>query len=64
MPNLIEQVAGFVGGGRADSGTPPDPEALVVLRAGANDYLDAPPSWFAATLAGSALVYQKHPAAF
>ncbi len=44
MPNLLEQVAGFVGGGRADSGTPPDPEALVVLRAGANDYLDAPPS--------------------
>jgi hypothetical protein len=43
MPNLLEQVAGFVGGGRADSGTPPDPEALVVLRAGANNYLDAPP---------------------
>ena len=44
MPNLLEQVAGFVEGGRAHSGTPPDPDALVVLRAGANDYLDAPPS--------------------
>jgi phospholipase/lecithinase/hemolysin len=38
MPNLIEQVAGFL------EEAPPDPEALVVLRAGANDYLDAPPS--------------------
>jgi outer membrane lipase/esterase len=38
MPNLLEQVAGFLGE------APPDPEALVVLRAGANDYLDAPPS--------------------
>jgi phospholipase/lecithinase/hemolysin len=38
MPNLIEQVAGFV------EKAPPDPEALVVLRAGANNYLDAPPS--------------------
>jgi outer membrane lipase/esterase len=38
MPNLIEQVAGFL------EEAPTDPEALVVLRAGANDYLDAPPS--------------------
>jgi phospholipase/lecithinase/hemolysin len=38
MPNLLEQVAGFL------EEAPPDPEALVVLRAGANDYLDAPPS--------------------
>ncbi|GDX77294.1 hypothetical protein LBMAG41_23730 [Cyanobium sp.] len=38
MPNLIEQVAGFL------EEAPPDPEALVVLRAGANNYLDAPPS--------------------
>jgi len=38
MPNLLEQVAGFV------EKAPPDPEALVVLRAGANNYLDAPPS--------------------
>jgi outer membrane lipase/esterase len=38
MPNLLEQVAGFLGE------APPDPESLVVLRAGANDYLDAPPS--------------------
>ncbi len=38
MPNLIEQVAGFL------EEAPPDPEVLVVLRAGANDYLDAPPS--------------------
>ena len=38
MPNLLEQVAGFLGE------APPDPDALVVLRAGANDYLDAPPS--------------------
>ena len=38
MPNLLEQVAGFLGE------APTDPEALVVLRAGANDYLDAPPS--------------------
>jgi phospholipase/lecithinase/hemolysin len=37
MPNLIEQVAGFL------EEAPPDPEALVVLRAGANNYLDAPP---------------------
>ena len=91
MPNLLEQVAGFLGEGRAgaagpesgawptgdapgpdaslmppngvdrmsevaaqaafvepagqgDRGTPCDGEALVVLRAGANDYLDAPPS--------------------
>ena len=38
MPNLLEQVAGFL------EEAPPDPDALVVLRAGANDYLDAPPS--------------------
>jgi len=38
MPNLLEQVAGFLGE------APTDPESLVVLRAGANDYLDAPPS--------------------
>jgi len=38
MPNLLEQVAGFL------EEAPPDPESLVVLRAGANDYLDAPPS--------------------
>ena len=38
MPNLLEQVAGFL------EEAPTDPEALVVLRAGANDYLDAPPS--------------------
>ena len=38
MPNLLEQVAGFL------EEVPPDPEALVVLRAGANDYLDAPSS--------------------
>ena len=44
MSNLLEQVAGFVEGGRAHGGAPPDPDALVVLRAGANDYLDAPPS--------------------
>lgn len=49
MPNLLEQVAGFLTAsaapsGPGDRGTPPDPEALVVLRAGANDYLDAPPS--------------------
>ena len=41
MPNLLEQVAGFLGGG---SGAGLEPGALVVLRAGANDYLDAPPS--------------------
>jgi len=41
MPNLLEQVAGFLGGG---SGAGLEPAALVVLRAGANDYLDAPPS--------------------
>jgi outer membrane lipase/esterase len=41
MPNLLEQVAGFLGG---DSGAGLEPGALVVLRAGANDYLDAPPS--------------------
>jgi phospholipase/lecithinase/hemolysin len=70
MPNLLEQVAGFLGEARAGgagpgpgtgperlaptlglapfllSGNPAswDPEALVVLRAGANNYLDAPPS--------------------
>jgi len=38
MPNLLVQVAGFL------EEVPPDPEALVVLRAGANDYLDAPSS--------------------
>jgi phospholipase/lecithinase/hemolysin len=38
MPNLIEQVAGFL------EEAPPDPDALVVLRAGANDYIDASPS--------------------
>ncbi|MFM7269453.1 MAG: SGNH/GDSL hydrolase family protein [Cyanobium sp.] len=37
MPNLLEQVEGFLR-------TPAAAEALVVLRAGANDYLDAPPS--------------------
>lgn len=42
MPNLLAQVAGFLGEGARC--TPPDPEALVVLRAGANDYLDAAPS--------------------
>ena len=91
MPNLLLQVAGFLGEGRAggtgldartwpagadpgpaasllvpmganrwpaaadlapakepagqgERSAPPDPDALVVLRAGANDYLDAPPS--------------------
>ena len=43
MPNLLEQVAGFLGGASL-RGTGLEPEALVVLRAGANDYLDAPPS--------------------
>lgn len=40
MPNLLAQVEGFLGsaGSAAAAGT------LVVLRAGANDYLDAPPS--------------------
>ena len=41
MPNLLEQVAGFLKGA---SVTGLEPGALVVLRAGANDYLDAPPS--------------------
>jgi len=48
MPNLLEQVADLAPSlgpaGQGDCCTPPDPEALVVLRAGANDYLDAPPS--------------------
>jgi len=37
MPNLLRQVEGFLCSSAAA-------EALVVLRAGANDYLDAPPS--------------------
>lgn len=53
MPNLLEQLAGFLGearaggtglAGPASSQASGDPEALVVLRAGANNYLDAPPS--------------------
>ena len=45
MPNLLEQVADLaLSMELAGQGSPPDPEALVVLRAGANDYLDAPPS--------------------
>ena len=43
MPNLLEQVAGFLEGGSV-TGAGLEPGALVVLRAGANDYLDAPPS--------------------
>ena len=43
MPNLLEQVAGFLGGGSV-RGAGLEPGALVVLRAGANDYLEAPPS--------------------
>jgi phospholipase/lecithinase/hemolysin len=39
VPNLLEQVDRFL----ADpAGGSVDPEALVVLRAGANDYLTAP----------------------
>jgi len=50
MPNLLEQVTGFVQApsrepvGQRDRGFPTAGEPLVVLRAGANDYLDAPPS--------------------
>jgi phospholipase/lecithinase/hemolysin len=53
MPNLLEQVAGVLGEGRiggAEASGPGtthtlgDGDALVVLRAGANDYLDAPPT--------------------
>ena len=48
LPNLLEQVAELAlsmePAGQGVRRTPPDPEALVVLRAGANDYLDAPPS--------------------
>jgi phospholipase/lecithinase/hemolysin len=40
VPNLLEQVARFL---EARSGTPLDDAALVVLRAGANDYLDGEP---------------------
>jgi phospholipase/lecithinase/hemolysin len=39
LPNLLSQVQGWLGGGPADALTS---STLVVLRAGANDYLDAP----------------------
>lgn len=39
-----DQAASLEPAGQGDRCTPPDPEALVVLRAGANDYLDEPPS--------------------
>jgi phospholipase/lecithinase/hemolysin len=39
MPNLLAQVEGFLA-----SGDPGPPDAVAVLRAGANDYLDAAPS--------------------
>jgi phospholipase/lecithinase/hemolysin len=39
VPNLLEQVERFLA---ALAGGPVDPEALLVLRAGANDYLTAP----------------------
>ena len=52
MPNLLQQVERFLGGsdpgdrGAAGVGgrAPIDPDALVVVRAGANDYLDTAPS--------------------
>lgn len=43
MANLLEQVEHYARGVEATPGALRD-EALVVLRAGANDYLDAPPS--------------------
>jgi phospholipase/lecithinase/hemolysin len=42
VPNLLEQVARFLD---CRSATPLDEAALVVLRAGANDYLDGEPGW-------------------
>ncbi len=39
MPNLLAQVEAFLA-----AGDPGPPNSLAVLRAGANDYLDAPPS--------------------
>ena len=39
MPNLLAQVEAFLA-----AGDPGPPHSLAVLRAGANDYLDAPPS--------------------
>ncbi len=44
MQAVVDQAPSVASAGQADRSTPPDPEALVVLRAGANDYLDAPPS--------------------
>jgi len=41
LPNLLTQVQGFLTSAAADR---PVASALVVLRAGANDYLDAPPT--------------------
>jgi phospholipase/lecithinase/hemolysin len=42
VPNLLEQVARFLD---CRAPTPLDEAALVVLRAGANDYLDGEPGW-------------------
>jgi phospholipase/lecithinase/hemolysin len=42
VPNLLEQVARFLD---CRTATPLDEAALVVLRAGANDYLDGEPGW-------------------
>lgn len=42
VPNLLEQVARFLD---SLSGDPLDDGALVVVRAGANDYLDGEPDW-------------------
>ncbi|MEB3334806.1 MAG: SGNH/GDSL hydrolase family protein [Cyanobacteriota bacterium] len=46
LPNLLTQVEGLAGDGKADGGDqkPQGSGTLVVLRAGANDYLDAPAS--------------------
>jgi phospholipase/lecithinase/hemolysin len=46
LPNLLMQVAGFVGEAETNGRDPepPGPGPLAVVRAGANDYLDAPPS--------------------
>ena len=46
LPNLLMQVAGFLGEAEADGQhlETLEPGRLVVLRAGANDYLDTPPS--------------------